>query len=223
MRSVRAAADGNISTAAAGDEAETIGSIGIRLAHENLTVRIGLLRHFPVAEPFPSGWKTAGELQAWLERYDAAETTVGDFELGNVSWRACLASDMSRARCTATAVFRGEIAYTPLLREAQFSPFQTGSLRLPLVAWTWLLWLSWLTGHPSQRACRDEFRTRIAAVSDRLCAMDRDTLVVSHAGVMSSLSVELRRRGFVGPKIRFAKYAKAYIFERTAAGLTLEA
>ncbi|HEX5218863.1 MAG TPA: hypothetical protein VFZ59_04800 [Verrucomicrobiae bacterium] len=44
--------------------------------------------------------------------------------------------------------------------------------------------------------------------------MNRDTLVVSHAGVMMYLSDELRRRGFAGPKLRTPKHAIAYIYER---------
>jgi hypothetical protein len=42
----------------------------------------------------------------------------------------------------------------------------------------------------------------------------QDTLVVSHAGMMAYLSAELRRRGFAGPKLRWAKHATAYIYEK---------
>lgn len=177
-------------------------------------MRIGLLRHFPVAEQFPTGWKTAGDLQAWLERYDTAEALVGQFDLGGIDWQACLSSDMPRARITASAVFRGDVEQTELLREAQFAPFDTGNVRLPVWAWKWLLRWSWMTGHRSQRACRDEFQQRVLAAADRLCALDRDTLIVSHAGMMNYLSAELRRRGFIGPKLRIAKHAQAYVYEQ---------
>jgi broad specificity phosphatase PhoE len=177
-------------------------------------VRIGLLRHFPVDQRFPAGWRTAADLQAWRERYDMAEGLVGEFDLGGVAWRACISSDLPRACMTAKAVFQGEVEETALLREPQFAPFQTGNLRLPVWVWQWLLRLSWMTGHSSQRACRDEFRGRILAVADRLNALDRDTLVVAHAGIMAFLSVELRRRGYVGPKFRIAKHATVYIYEK---------
>lgn len=177
-------------------------------------MRIGLLRHFPVTEPFPTGWKTAADLQAWLQRYDLADTAVGEFDLGGIDWQICLASDMPRTRTTAAAVFRGDIEHTELLREAQFAPFQTGNLRLPIFAWVWLLRLSYLTGHRSQRGCRDDLRRRVADVADRLCSLEQDTLVVSHAGIMAYLSAELRRRGFAGPKLRIAKHAKVYAYER---------
>jgi broad specificity phosphatase PhoE len=177
-------------------------------------MRIGLLRHFPVTQQLPTGWKTAADLQAWIERYDLAETPVGEFDLGGVEWRACIASDMPRTRITAGAVFVGEVGHTELLREAQFAPFKTGGLRLPVWVWKWMLRLTWMTGHSSQRACRDEFRQRVLAVADRLSAIDRDILVVSHAGMMAYLSAELRRRGFVGPKLRIAKHARVYVYEK---------
>ena len=177
-------------------------------------MRIGLLRHFPVDQKFPTGWRTAADLQEWLERYDKAEALVGKFDLGGVAWQACISSDLPRAYITASAVFRGEVRHTDLLREPQFAQFKTGNLQLPVWVWRWLLQLSWLTGHRSQRGCRDEFRRRVLTVADRLGAVEQDTLVVSHAGMMAYLSAELRRRGFVGPRLRIAKHATAYIYEK---------
>ena len=178
-------------------------------------MRIGLLRHFPVEQKLPTGWKTAADLQAWRERYDMAETSVGEFDLGGIAWHACISSDLPRACMTASAVFRGEVKRTALLREPEFARFKTGSLRLPVWVWQWLLRLTWMMGHESQRACRDEFRRRVLAVADRLSALDQDTLVVSHAGMMAYLSAELRRRGFAGPKLRIAEHARAYIYEKS--------
>jgi broad specificity phosphatase PhoE len=182
-------------------------------------VRIGLLRHFPVDQQLPAGWSTAAELQAWRQRYDIAEVLAGEFDLGGVTWDVCICSDLPRACFTAKAVFRGEIGQTPLLREVEFAQFKTGRLRLPVWAWHWLLRFAWFSGHRSQRACRDDFRRRVLSVADRLSALDRDTLVVSHAGVMAYLSVELRRRGFVGPKLRIASHATAYIYEKNGSQL----
>ena len=179
-------------------------------------MRIGLLRHFPVAQNLPRGWKTAADLQSWRERYDMAETSVGPFDLGGIAWQTCISSDLPRASITAATVFCGEVERTPLLREPQFAPFQTGDLRLPIWVWQWVLRFSWMTGHRSQRACRDEFQGRVQAVADRLSGLGQDTLVVSHAGIMAFLSAELRRRGFVGPKLRIAKHATTYVYERGA-------
>jgi len=90
----------------------------------------------------------------------------------------------------------------------------TGNLRLPTKVWYWMLRLAWLTGQASQRACRDEFQQRMHAVADRLGGLERDTLVVSHAGMMVYLSRELRQRGFVGPKLSVAEHARAYVYTR---------
>jgi broad specificity phosphatase PhoE len=177
-------------------------------------MRIGLLRHFPVVEPLPTGWKTAADLDAWQQRYDAAPAVVGAFDLGGVVWQACRSSDAERARVTAAAVFGEAVEETPLLREASFAPFATGGLRLPVGAWRWVLRFTWMTGHRSQRARRDDFRRRVATVADELCEARQDTLVVSHAGMMAFLSRELRKRGFAGPKLRDARHATVYVYER---------
>lgn len=177
-------------------------------------MRIGLLRHFPVDQDLPRGWRTAADLQAWCESYDLASVSIGHFDLGGVVWQACISSDLPRTSMTASAIFDGEIKQTALLREPQFARFKTGKLRLPVWAWRGLLHLSWMTGHRSQRACRDEFRRRVTVVADQLSATDQDTLVVSHAGMMAYLGAELRRRGFVGPRLRIARHAKVYLYEK---------
>ena len=182
-------------------------------------MRIGLIRHFPVELKLPSGWRTSADLQEWRERYDVAGILVGECDLGGVEWPACISSDLPRASATARAVFRGEVEQTPLLREPLFAGFKTGDFRLPVWAWLWVVRLSWMTGHRSQRACRDEFRQRVLAVADRLSGLSQDTLVVSHAGMMAYLSAELRRRGFVGPKLGIAKHATTYIYERNGSKL----
>lgn len=182
-------------------------------------MRIGLLRHFPVVDGFPRGWRTSEELLAWLESYDRGEVMIGEFDLGGIEWNVCVASDLPRARVTAEAVFRGgEIELTSLLREGRFASFGTGRLRLPVKLWEWVLRVAWLTGHRTQRACRDELRERVRMMAERLAKRAeeerQDTLVVSHAGVMLYLSEELRRRGFIGPKMGIARHARVYVFDR---------
>ena len=177
-------------------------------------MRIGLIRHFPVVLGMPTGWKTWAELQAWRRDYDLAEVTHGPADLGGVAWAVCLSSDLPRAFATASAVFSGPITQTALLREVEFAEFPTGTLRLPAWAWRWILQLSWMSGHRTQRACRDEFKRRVFDLADRLERNSEDTLVVSHAGVMAYLSAELRRRGFIGPKLRIARHAQVYVYEK---------
>lgn len=175
---------------------------------------LGLLRHFPVELSLPSGWKTSADLRRWLTEYDASAVVPGTADLGDIPWARCLSSDSARAWATAQAVFTGPMERTPLLREPDFVPFSTGGLRLPVWLWLWVVRLAWLTGHGSQRACRDDFRCRVMAVADRLVSEAGPTLVVSHAGMMAYLSAELRRRGFAGPRLRMAKHATLYVYER---------
>lgn len=176
-------------------------------------MRLGLIRHFPVEEGMPSGWKTAAELHFWRAAYERSAVKPIPAALGNIPWAHCLASDAQRTVTTAQAIFSGAVVQTALLREAEFAQFPTGGLRLPVFCWRLLLQAAWQTGHRSQRACRDEFQQRVRAVADRLEAGPTDTLVVSHAGMMAYLSAELRRRGFSGPKLRLAKHAQVYVYE----------
>lgn len=177
-------------------------------------MRIGLIRHFPVEQPLPTGWNTAADLIDWLARYDQSKAIVTSADLGGGGWQACLASDLPRAMFTARTIYGGEIESCSLLREQGFARFNTGNLRLPVWVWQWVVRAAWLTGHRSQRDSREEFLRRVLAAADRLCAQDCDTLVVSHAGMMAALSAELRRRGFAGPKLRIAKHATVYTYER---------
>lgn len=177
-------------------------------------MRIGLVRHFPVEERFPTGWRTAAELLLWRQQYDASPTMVGRADIDSSHWDECISSDLERAVATATAVFGGPFEKTAVLREPEFAQFQTGALRLPVWIWRWVLRLSWMCGHSSQRSCRDEFRCRVVAAADLLEERSGNILVVSHAGMMAYLSEELRRRGFVGPRLRIPKHATLYVYER---------
>lgn len=181
-------------------------------------MRIGLVRHFPVEQQLPRGWKSAAELHAWRLRYDESPAIVGPADVGPVPWSRCVSSDMERALVTARAVFSGPIERMPLLREAEIEQFRTGRMRLPMWAWRWIMRFAWLTGHGSQRAGRDAFRRRVTEAAEFLEAADRagggDILVVSHAGTMAYLSAELRRRGYVGPRLRVAHHATLYVYRK---------
>lgn len=181
-------------------------------------MRVGLIRHFPVREPLPSGWMTAGQLQEWLHRYDSAEVLPMDVSLGGPAWERCYCSDLKRAVVTARALHPGEAIPTPLLREPEIAPFRTGNLSLPASVWRWVLRIAWLSGHRSQRSARDEFRGRVTAVADLIESAETDVLLVSHAGMMAYLRMELARRGFVGPQYRMAEHGRLYVFERGGGG-----
>lgn len=177
-------------------------------------MRVGLVRHFPVTEPWPRGWLTSDDLQRWRVRYDAAAPIVGPIDVSAVAWQRCFSSDLPRAYITAQKAFSGTITPTPLLREADVPALPTGKLKLPVWGWRMLLRLLWFTGHKSQRAARDAFLARIKTIADLLEQGPTDTLVVSHAGVMFFLRGELLRRGFTGLKFGLAEHARLYVFER---------
>ena len=177
-------------------------------------MRIGLVRHFPVQEAWPSGWVTSDDLQQWRERYDAAHVQIGPIDVRAVAWQRCFSSDLKRASVTAQSAHSGTILQTPLLREVETMPFATGQLRLPLWGWRWVFRLAWLTGHKSQRPARDDLHRRVRAMADLLESEPVDTLAVSHAGIMHYLRKELLHRGFQGPGFRLAEHARLYVFER---------
>jgi broad specificity phosphatase PhoE len=172
------------------------------------------MRHFAVEEPLPTGWRTAAQLHEWRQRYDASEPIAHPLEPGTILWHKCLSSDLKRAYMTAQKAYSGSITQTPLLREAEFSPFRTGRLQLPIRVWHWMLRAAWMTSHASQRQVRDDFRRRVKAVADLLHAEEGDTLVVSHAVMMMYLRRELLQRGFRGPEFTVADHARVYLFER---------
>lgn len=178
-------------------------------------MRIGLVRHFPVTEPWPNGWVTADELQEWRNRYEVATPIVRPIDVSAVKWQRCFSSNLKRAVVTAQTAYAGTITQTPLLREVEVPALPTGNLRLPVWGWRLLLRFTWFTGHKSQRAARDEFRRRIKAIADLLEQEPVDTLVVSHAGVMFFLRKELLRRGFMGQKFGLAEPAQLYLFQKS--------
>ena len=124
-------------------------------------VRIGLVRHFEVSKPMPSGWITSQELAQWREEYDRAEVIPTAVELGELPWNRCLTSDLRRAYLTAEAICAGPIQRMKELREVQTVQLQTGRLRLPFQAWRWLFRLAWMTSHPSQRTAKRDFLARV--------------------------------------------------------------
>lgn len=178
-------------------------------------MRVGLVRHFPVREPMPSGWLTAGQLHEWRLRYDASEALRMEASLDAGGWVRCYCSDLKRAVATAKAMYPGEAIATPLLREPELGPFRKGGLPLPYPLWRWVLRMAWMSGHRSLRGPRDEFLERVAAVANLIESAETDILLFSHAGMMAFLRSELVRRGFVGPKYRVAEHGRLYVFGRS--------
>jgi len=163
----------------------------------------------------PCGWLSAADLNAWRVRYDLAKPQPFAPLPELQGWQRCYSSDLQRSLLTAEAIYSGEVLHTPLLREPDIAPFQTGRLQLPVSIWKWVLRAVWFTGHSSQRSARNDFLHRVKTVADLAESSTVDILLVSHAGMMAYLRKELLQRGFQGPKFRIAEHAKLYVFERT--------
>ncbi len=178
-------------------------------------VRIGLIRHFEVAQPLPSGWLSAADLTRWLTEYNRAGVIARPLDLGGIAWGKCFSSDLPRAFTTAQAAFSGPIRQLPELREPNIVPVSLGKLRLPLTGWRLMLHLAWLSNHSSQLPAKTDFLARLRFLkAEVLSQAEEDTLIVSHAGMMAFLRKELLALGFNGPRFRIAQNAKLYLFEK---------
>lgn len=178
-------------------------------------MRVGLVRHFPVKVPLPTGWMTCAELLLWRQKYDESDVLPTPVADQTGQWACCYASDLSRAQTTARALWSAEILTRPELREVEFAPFATGHMRLPVRLWRLLIRIAWMTGHTSQRGLRDDFHQRVRTMADQIESQGQDALMVSHAGMMIYLRQELLRRGFSGPKFGVAEHALLYEFRRS--------
>lgn len=188
-------------------------------------IRIGLIRHFEVNQPMPSGWLTAHDLRDWLGGYNRAGVIARPLDLGGIAWDKCLSSDLPRAYTTAQAAFSGPIRQVPELREPNIVPVPLGKLRLPLTGWRLLLHLAWLCNHSSQLPAKADMLARLRFLKKEVLSQaEENTLIVSHAGMMAFLRKELLALGFNGPRFRIAQNAKLYVFEkRRKSGLKIEA
>ncbi|WP_285768387.1 histidine phosphatase family protein [Peribacillus sp. SI8-4] len=177
-------------------------------------MKIGLVRHFKVAQEFPTGKSvSADDMKQWFIDYDAADIIYGSTSLGKAEWKECYCSDMTRAVKTAEHIFPGTIHFMEELREIPSPPLK-GKVKLPFILWAiWIRCCSFMN-----KQTRKEIKLakrRINKALDEVFAKgERDVLIVSHAALMVYLRKELMRRGFVGPKFRLASNGMLYVFQR---------
>jgi broad specificity phosphatase PhoE len=176
---------------------------------------VGLIRHFEVVRGMPRGWLSAADIQTWQMEYDTAAVIEKPVLLGETQWERWVSSDVKRARETARAISNGPWEDVPELREPQVSILRTGSLRLPFPMWRWIFRWMWMTSHRSQQATKLALMRNVAYVVREILAPDhRNTLIVSHAGVMMFLRKELLGMGYLGPSFKVAEHGRLYLFER---------
>ena len=163
----------------------------------------------------PSGWLSAADIQAWQTEYDTSAVIQRPVLLDPAKWERWVSSDVKRARETARAIAAGPWEELQELREPNVSVLRPGTLRLPFAAWRWIFRWMWMTSHRSQQAIKAELLRNVAYVAKEVLAPDhRNTLIVSHAGVMMFLRRELLKLGFVGPRFKLAEHGRLYLFER---------
>ncbi|WP_057914904.1 histidine phosphatase family protein [Peribacillus muralis] len=176
-------------------------------------MKIGLVRHFKVAQEFPTGKSvTADDMSQWFLDYDAADIILGTTLIGKEEWQACYCSDMSRAVKTAEHIYPGTVQLMEELREIPSPPLQ-GRLKLPFILWA--IWIRCCSVMNKQtRAEIKHAKRRINKVLDEILAKgERDVLIVSHAALMVYMRKELMRRGFGGPRFKIASNGRLYVFE----------
>ena len=176
---------------------------------------VGLIRHFEVVRGMPAGWLCAADIAAWQTEYDTAAVIQKPVSLGETAWERWVSSDVKRARETARAIATGPWEDLPELREPQVSVLRTGTLRLPFTVWRWIFRWMWMTSHRSQQEIKGKLLRNVSYVAREVLAPDhRNTLIVSHAGVMMFLRRELLKMGYVGPRFKLAEHGRLYLFER---------
>lgn len=181
-------------------------------------MKVGLVRHFPVAMGLPGSKVkliTPKEINQWLDDYDASDIIAGEVDLGSTLWEKCFCSSATRAVKTAEKIYPGQITVMGELREIRLYPFFSRNIKLPFFMWFLLVRLAWLISHKSQLESKDDLDKRINLVLDEVIAgPEENVLIVGHAALMMLMRKELLRRGFSGPDFYQPANAKLYVFEK---------
>lgn len=177
-------------------------------------MRIGLIRHFPVAHPFLRGWVTQSQVLQWFRQYDSAAVEPMEVALGE-PWEVCYASQLDRAKRTAEALYKGDIICTDLLNEPFPDPVFKREVTLPFVCWGMLIRWAVLSNHASQSQGKSQLEHRINSfLEDLLSRPPANVLIVGHAFTMEILSELLLRKGFTGKRLRRPRNGCLYTFEK---------
>jgi broad specificity phosphatase PhoE len=174
-------------------------------------MKIGLIRHFRVIHPYPEKIVVdTKELLQWFKDYDEAEIEKSTVDLLGIDWKHCYSSDLSRSIQTAEHIYSGEVSKRVELREIPMTPFKR-RLKLPFLVWGMLVRLSWHTNIEMKKEIT-RIELTINKFIDEVISKQDNTLIVSHGALMILIAKELRKRGFIGPKLNHPRNGKLYIF-----------
>lgn len=177
-------------------------------------MRIGLLRHFKVNCPHKK-LMTSSEFREWSEKYEISKVMEKEVEMYGINWDVCYVSDLPRAITTAKAVYSGNLMIDTLLREVDNAPFiHTDRIKLPFEIWHICGRLAWYFKSESQPETIIGTRKRINAFLNQIDWSKDNILIVFHGFMLYNFQKELRKRGFVGEKLKLVKNGVLYEYIR---------
>ncbi len=177
-------------------------------------MRIGLLRHFKVNCPHAK-MMTSSEFREWSEKYEVSKVIKKKVDMYDIEWDICYASDLPRAITTAKEVYSGNLKIDKLLREVDNAPFiHTDKIRLPFEVWHVCGRLAWFFKSKSQPETRSQTKKRINDFLDRIDWSKENVLIVFHGFMLYNFQKELRKRGFLGEKLKLVKNGVLYEYLR---------
>lgn len=175
-------------------------------------MKIGLVRHFRVADMTKTLWMTSSEFNSWVEYYDQCDIEINNI-IEKMNWDLCYSSDQPRSFKTAEQFFNDKIVKTTLLREINIKAFIITKLKLHRSFWLVLGRICWLLNHASQESKQDTL-LRAKRIIDEIESNDsRNILVVTHGAFMTVVRNELKRRGYKGTSFLKPQNGKVYLFE----------
>lgn len=177
-------------------------------------MHIGLLRHFKVHCPHKK-WMTSREFREWSEKYEVSKVIKKKVDMYGIEWDICYVSDLPRAIATAKEVYSGKMKIDKLLREVDNAPFiHTERLKLPFEVWHICGRLAWYFKSKSQPETIEGTKRRINHFLDRIDWSKENILIVFHGFMLYNFQKELRKRGFVGEKLRLVQNGVLYGYSR---------
>lgn len=175
-------------------------------------MKIGLVRHFKVAQPLPKGFLIDFDtLSNWFDKYDEADVVTATVDMRNIAWQKCYASSMSRATKTARHIYEGPIQTHDDLREINVLGLMNKARKLPIMVWALIIKRKTFTRNAVSVEARDKLN---AFVDTLLQQQEQEILVVSHGFVMMFLQKALTARGFSGETFGNPVNGKVYVFEK---------
>jgi broad specificity phosphatase PhoE len=177
-------------------------------------MKIGLVRHFKVNQPFPEKrLLSKAEVMKWFTDYDnTVNIEYKKVDLCDVNWKHCYSSPMLRAVNTANQIFNGQITEITALKELDILHRLSDKWKLPFLIWGFIVRIKSFSSNKDT----DKFKNEIISFVDKVISNnENDVLIVSHWFVMRVIRQELIKRKFVGNNFKSNEYGTIYVFEST--------